>query len=224
MFGARQGCLKCHMMYNYPGNPLGFHHADDADTVVGTGGADGVQQPGDDGDTQGDNAFDGFFRFLSGGHMSADGHGVCGIEDADWQATAGSDNHNEYLGSQYSLASAGSFSLLGHTVTGFCTGCHGNFHIQECLPGEQPPCYGEWKRHVSGAVLPDSGEFALYTVFDPDAPVARPDFTGWTGPSSTVNPGTDLVNCLSCHRAHGSPYPKMLRWDMTGCMTCHTNK
>jgi predicted CXXCH cytochrome family protein len=75
--------------------------------------------------------------------------------------------------------------------------------------------------------LPNSGEFASYTTFDPEVPVGRPDFTGWTGPSSTVTPGTDLANCLSCHRAHGSPYPKMLRWDMTdrtgACATCHTS-
>jgi predicted CXXCH cytochrome family protein len=213
---GRQGCTKCHMLtddmdYN---EPKGFHHADD--TVYVVVGGD-LQDPITDED------FDGFFRFLHG-HQSGDNHGVCGIEDSDWQDSSGPGDHNEYLGFQTSLASAGSFSVTGHTVTSFCSGCHGNFHIQECLPGEQPPCYGDWKRHVSGAVLPDSGEFALYTTFDPDAPVARPDFTGWTGPSSTVNPGTDLVNCLSCHRAHGSPYPKMLRWDMSGCKTCHANK
>jgi predicted CXXCH cytochrome family protein len=213
---GRQGCTKCHMLtddMDYD-EPTGFHHADD--TVAPVVGSD-LQDPLTDPD------FDGFFRFLHG-HQSGDNHGVCGIEDADWQASSGPGDHNEYLGFQTSLASAGSFSVTGHTVTSFCSGCHGNFHIQECLPAQQPPCYGDWIRHVSGAVLPNSGEFASYTNFDPAAPVARPDFTGWTGASSTVTPGTDLVNCLSCHRAHGSPYPKMLRWDLNGCKTCHTNK
>jgi len=53
--------------------------------------------------------------------------------------------------------------------------------------------------------------------------------------SSVVTPGTDRVMCLSCHRAHGSPYLDMLRWDYNtmiaadstksgGCFICHTNK
>ncbi|RLA81698.1 MAG: hypothetical protein DRG33_00080, partial [Deltaproteobacteria bacterium] len=53
-----------------------------------------------------------------------------------------------------------------------------------------------------------------------------------SGPSDKVNLGTDQVQCLSCHRAHGSPYPDMLRWDyrnwpgggMNGCAVCHTSK
>ncbi|HIC92409.1 MAG TPA: hypothetical protein EYP21_10200 [Syntrophaceae bacterium] len=55
------------------------------------------------------------------------------------------------------------------------------------------------------------------------------------GPSQTVTPGTDQVMCLSCHRAHGSPYADMLRWNYShmiagdttksgGCFTCHTQK
>jgi predicted CXXCH cytochrome family protein len=107
-------------------------------------------------------------------------------------------------------------------MTGYCGGCHGNFHISSDSAGG-----GDWIRHPSGAVLPDSGEFASYTIYNPLAPVARPEFTGWTGPDSTVTPGVDLANCLSCHRAHGSPYAKMLRWDPTdadACVTCHTSK
>jgi predicted CXXCH cytochrome family protein len=222
---GRQGCLKCHMVLTYGGWPPGFHHADDTSTVVGTGGLDGVQLPGDNGDTQGDNVFDGWYRFLSG-HMAGDAQGVCGIEDADWQATKGSDDHNEYLGSQASLDSAGSLSALGHTMTGYCSGCHGNFHWQEEA--------GAFVRHPAGRVIPNTGEFSSFTTYDPDAPVARPassptrvDFEDWTGEQISVVPGEDLVNCLSCHRAHGSPYPKMLRWDPTyvdACVICHTTK
>jgi predicted CXXCH cytochrome family protein len=217
---TRQGCTKCHMIGGPPDEfgpvpgtePKGYHHADDSNTVVGS-----------ELDDQ-----DGYFRMLSGHFYGAGaGHGVCGIEDDTWEATSDSSDHNEYLGNEAYLAAPAGFggsSGLGHTMTAFCGGCHGNFHVQECLPAQQPPCYGNWVRHVAGAVLPDSGEFASYTTFDPDAPVARPDLTGWTGPSSTVTPGTDLVNCLSCHRAHGSPYPKMVRWDFSGCKNCHTNK
>jgi len=47
----------------------------------------------------------------------------------------------------------------------------------------------------------------------------------------------DMVICLSCHRAHASDQPDMLRWDYnlmivdrtgpaagTGCFKCHTDK
>jgi hypothetical protein len=56
-------------------------------------------------------------------------------------------------------------------------------------------------------------------------------------PSSVVTPGTDIVMCLSCHMAHASPYPHMLRWDYSemitgngeavsgkGCFVCHSSK
>ena len=220
MFGTRQGCTSCHMLKL--GTLInGFHHADDSNIVVGTD----LDDP------------DGFFRFLKG-KCSGIASGVCGIEDDDWEATSSSADHNEYLGYQTSLNAAGSFSLLGHTMTGFCSGCHGNFHIQGCLPAQTPPCYGDWTRHPAGAVLPDAGEFedafgangSGTGTYDPDVPVARPDLTGWTGADADVNLDTDLANCLSCHRAHGSPYPKMLRWDPANiseggrCVTCHTEK
>ena len=215
-FGTRQGCTSCHMLTSFGETPIiGFHHADDtADIVVGF-------------DT---NDTDGYFRFLAGGKCVAQHAGVCGIEDDDWQATSSSTDHNEYLGNQSSLNTPANMMATpgpqGHTITGFCCGCHGTIHWSSNDPGG-----GDWFRHPAGVVLPDSGEFASYTTFDPDAPVARPlasatrgDFDDWTGPASSVVPGEDLVNCLSCHRAHGSPYPKMLRWDLSGCINCHTNK
>jgi predicted CXXCH cytochrome family protein len=106
------------------------------------------------------------------------------------------------------------------SMSGYCVGCHATIHREK-------DASNNWVRHPSDAVLLDPGEFASYTTFNPLVPVARPDLTGWTGPSSTVTPGVDLAMCLSCHRAHGSPYPKMLGWDPTdpdGCVTCHSTK
>jgi predicted CXXCH cytochrome family protein len=155
---------------------------------------------------------DAYFRFLMG-HQSGTGHGVCGIEDPDWEATSDSGDHNEYLGSSGTKTDPGSLSVLGHTATGFCCGCHGNKHISSGDPGG-----GNWIRHPSGAVLLDD----LYTAYNPEVPVSRPDLSGYSGPSGTVTPLTDMVMCLSCHRAHGSPYPKMLRWESAnGCGDCH---
>jgi predicted CXXCH cytochrome family protein len=171
------------------------HHLDDSNLIVGSELDDG----------------DGYFRFLRG-HQSGDGHGVCGIEDDDWEATSSPTDHNEYLGFSGNKASAGSLSALSHTATGFCCGCHGNKHISSPYPEG-----GDWIRHPSGALPLD----ASYTVYNPQNPVSRPDLSGYGGPSDTVEV-TDMVMCLSCHRAHGSPYPKMLRWETVGgCDDCH---
>ena len=188
------GCHGCHM------TPA--HHADDSNTVVG----------GDVGDT------DGFYRFLSG-HMSGTTHGVCGIEDDDWEAISSAIVHNEYLGWVGDHGYAAGFYNLGHTMTAFCCGCHGNYHIQE----------GSSQRHPADLVIPNSGEFAHAFdaegsgtgTYDPNVPVARPSLSDVSG---IVTLGTDMAMCLSCHRAHGSPYPKMLRWDLSGCFKCHTKK
>ncbi len=199
------GCKGCHLIPQ--------HHADDQGPVV-------------DNDPSGE----GWFRFLSG-HFAGQGHGVSGIEDADWQATKSAGDHNEYLGYDGKQDTAGGISALGHTMTGFCTGCHGRFHIERLA--------SSWTRHPSDFTIPNTGEYANAFgaagtgtgVYNPDIPVARPDLSGWTVPGSTVTlgPGGDLVMCLSCHRAHGSPYSSMLRWDYrgndwSGCGACHTEK
>jgi len=213
-FGTRQGCSKCHMMGNSNG-PTGYHHKNNTTTEPLV-----------------DSADKGWYRFLDG-HMSGSGSGVTGVEDSDWQATAAVNDHNEYLGFSGTKTSAGGFSSLDNTVTAYCTGCHGNFHIEQ-------DASSVWIRHPSDGVVPNSGEFAAAFgasggtgTYDPLIPVARPSLTGWTGPASTVTLGTDLVMCLSCHRAHASPYFKMVRWDyksatlstaLSGCLVCHTSK
>ena len=192
------GCQGCHL------SPA--HHADDSATVIGAESS----------------STDGYYRFLSGHGPNAYNHGVCGIEDSDWQAIKSSSNHNEYLG--FSALKTFPISLSsGHTMTAFCCGCHGNFHIEQSS--------GEWIRHPSDAVIPNEGEYqsAFSAGYDPLVPVARPSLSTV---SPTVEIGTDMVMCLSCHRPHGSPYYKLMRWDYKnwpgsgydGCGKCHTSK
>ena len=172
-------------------------------------------------------AANGYFRFLSGcPDGSAGTKGVEGIEDNDWQYTKGNLDHNEYLGNAAgSKTGTGGMGANGNTMTGYCTGCHGNFHVQS--DGNS-----NWIRHPSDAVIPNSGEYQHYTAYDPDVPVARPTLTAVTG---IVTPGTDMVMCLSCHKAHGSEHDDMLRWEYSGmvagggendngCFKCHTEK
>ena len=178
-----------------------------------------------------------WYRFLSG-HMSGDGQGVCGIEHSGWGygATAGGTNHNEYLGfADVVKKDAAGFYNLGGTMTAYCCGCHGNFHVQDATAVGASP----WLRHPSDIVIPTTGEYAsMSTSYNPNTPVARSATTmGTLGntPSGTVAAGTDLVMCLSCHVPHGSPNDDLLRWDYaamnagggsntTGCFVCHTTK
>jgi predicted CXXCH cytochrome family protein len=212
---SRQGCTKCHMVKYIDGvmlAPTGYHHADDTGPII-------------------DTDAEGRFRFLDG-HLGAEGRGVTGIEDPDWQATSSATDHNEYLGNEVDLQYSRGMQVLGNTMTGFCCGCHGFFH-------QEQNSSGTWIRHPSDAVIPSTGEYASAFgassgtgTYDPQVPVARDDLSG--GVSGIVTLDDDMVMCLSCHRAHGSPYNDMLRWDYDGmvagssgsggCFTCHTQK
>jgi len=211
------GCEGCHINVK--------HHANDHQNgVSGLVGESG-----------------GWYRFLSG-HSSGLGSGVEGYEDGLWEAgqpnlvRGNANNHNEYLGVVGDHSRKAGFVQLGNTMTAFCCGCHGYFHRQED---------GGRVRHPSDAVIiqdpGNPGEYAdaggAEHLYDPLSPVAKPSVDAT--PDTTVNPGTDMVMCLSCHRPHGSPYPDMLRWNYTqqiansdpgegtldqGCFYCHTKK
>jgi hypothetical protein len=153
--------------------------------------------------------------------------------------------HNEYYGTtfdsgEYRLCTTCHFGSTQanltsyittprHSMSGFCATCHSNFHEKQRLP------VLAFFRHPSDFVLPNKGEYANYQTYEVTAPVARP--TVYERPSDIVNPGQDLVMCLSCHVAHASPYDGMLRFDYTrmiagdaggafrkGCFACHTSK
>jgi hypothetical protein len=169
------------------------------------------------------SAEQGWYRFLVG-HDSGTilNKGAEGYEDGDWQKTVSSNDHNEYLGN---VSGGYGFVSLGNTTTAFCTGCHQAFHTNQ---GSASP----WLRHPSDAELPDSGEYASYIIYDPLVPVARPSLDVLPNPR-VVTPGADMVMCLSCHRAHASPFFKMMRWDyknlnlstaLEGCNVCHSSK
>lgn len=203
---GKYGCEGCHL--------APAHHADDTvEPVI-------------------NSTEEGWYRFLSG-HESGAAKGVAGIEDDDWQYTKSAADHNEYLGdSTYDKAQPGNMARLGNTMTGFCVGCHGNFHVQ----AED----NSWIRHPSDAVIPNRTEYADAFgaggsgtgTYDPNVPVARETLTAV---SSDVTIGSDMVMCLSCHVPHGSPYDDLLRWDYStmqagsgsntnGCFACHTTK
>lgn len=155
-----------------------------------------------------------------------------------WQ-NKDADNHNEYFGAITPMTASSCNDChadspmvaqpVNYTISGFCATCHGNFHILSGIGGSTS---GPFKRHPTDIVLKATGEYAAYTTYSAEAPVART--TVQDAMNNTVVPGTDVVMCLSCHVPHASNYPDLLRWDYTtmiaggggtgGCFTCHTQK
>ena len=196
------------------------------------------------GDTSGGwaDADDGYYRFL-GPIRAADGgsddhvRGVRGYEDDDWQKTCDSSDHNEYSGEDKN----GGYFSISH----FCAGCHStSSDPSECknFCVSSPP----EKFHAANLELPDP-EVSSYDGYvgyngpppggpwdyEPMLPIARSDIaTGGPYPYNKVShSSTDHLMCLTCHRAHASPYDNMLRWDNMlvlgdqesyyGCIGCH---
>ena len=206
--GHKNGCQGCHQSVK--------HH-----------GSDPAGQPV--------TAAGGWYRFLSApsGHWGFGG-GVYGIEDPDWEQNPTSTAHNTHYGGDNS-----NLQEEPQSIGRFCAGCHYQFHspgnafdMVDNAGGADP-----WLRHPANATIPNDLEYIHYTVYDPMVPVGRPEKADIASVNSAVvRPGTDKVICLSCHRAHGSPYPDMLRWDYLnnclsgttdetcGCFTCHPTK
>ena len=120
------------------------------------------------------------------------------------------------------------------TISGYCATCHSQFHSLQS-DGIGDTIDSPFIRHPTDVSLPATGEYADYTEYNLNAPVGR--LTVPAVSSSVVTPGSDAVTCLSCHVAHASNYPDMLRWDYTtmitgdagtaagtGCFVCHTSK
>jgi len=165
----------------------------------------------------------GSFRFLGG---------INGLEDTDWNWAETTSAHNEYYGVNGNAAYANK-----RTINYSCAQCHGLFHSD--IGGPSSP----WTRHPTDFSL-GSATGAEYSRYNPDvggggntysleAPIARDSVA--TDPSSSITVATSIVMCLSCHRAHGSDQPDILRWRYagiqagsgttdTGCFTCHTCK
>jgi hypothetical protein len=152
--------------------------------------------------------------------------------------------HNQYAGDDINAAgnrdgSPGTYTRT--TISYMCAQCHGLFH--NTIDGDAT-AGSPWIRHPNDIALLATGETALYNTtdgtnigtYDLTVPIARD--VGAAFPTAaaraTVTAGTDIVMCLSCHRAHASPYPDALRFDYTpmiagggnsgGCFVCHTAK
>lgn len=188
----------------------GAHHANlgnDGTTIVGGAGS-----------AVGDS-----FRFLKD---------IEGIEMTGVGAPTAS-NHNVYAGSTDGVSDT--------TISALCARCHGNYHTRAEVGGSSSPNSSPWLRHptdIDMKALDPTSEYAAYE-YNLQAPVAATTavMANLTNASVAADydvAGGEIVTCLSCHFAHGSDQPDLLRWEyatMTagagvtdGCMNCHTTK
>ncbi len=209
------GAYGCHGNHTATDNfaaIYGAHHADDS-TV--------------DGSTVGKS-----FRFLLG---------IKGTEDDDWEYTTSSSDHNGYYASDYQKTG----TMDSASINYLCAECHGNFHLHSQV--DDATAGAPWLRHptdydMNNVKTKEYGNYpnaSLYSSvssagdYFPDVPVGTSD--GSVKSTVLQASGDAIVLCISCHRAHGSPYADILRWDYStctagsqnsncGCFACHTSK
>jgi predicted CXXCH cytochrome family protein len=208
-------------------------HANNNDNWAGVKGAHHSNDNGSATRSVSDSATGDSYRFLKG---------INGLENAEWNWNETAGSHNEYFGEDddTNRDQSGTRSGVDTTISYLCAQCHGDFHtdINTADPGSSP-----WVRHPTDIVLPTGGEYDDYNtegagggLYSIEAPVAR----GVVPTASASDIDFDasvtgaIVMCLSCHRAHGSDQPDLLRWDYsdmdaggsntTGCFVCHTEK
>jgi len=165
--------------------------------------------------------------------------GVQGMGDEQFEFHPTNQRHNKYYGQDRSAES----QQPAGTISSFCASCHQYFHNGS---GSLAPSAtfgtGVWLRHptdfdMSGAA--SSTEYSQYNggngssnIYSVISPVATEDTTSTINDVVYAKQNDAIVMCLSCHRAHGTPYPALLRWDfkswpgggVNGCAVCHTTK
>ena len=214
-------------------------------TCAGTNGCHGDHSVADD------------FAAVKGGHHSGptgvvDGtdvpnsyrflKGIKGNEDSDWEYQPTASAHNQYHGEARTADTATNTS----TISYLCAECHGDFHSGDGNLGSDNASWGApWLRHPTDLDMNDLADTSEYASYNGDksysvvAPVASEDFSAVKA-SVLVGAGDAIVTCVSCHRAHGSPFDDLLRWKYNeeghlmvaangssgnvGCFVCHTTK
>lgn len=172
--------------------------------------------------------------------------GVDGREDTDWEFTNADDNanHNIYKGVDRTN-SLETVAADATSINALCGQCHGAFHRQgndtwgivENGADAGTIGVGQWIRHPTDYDMPGTAsgtEYAAYAAYRVETPVGTANLAATIDVTAA---DSRIVLCVSCHRAHGSPYADILRWDYslmetgnggaaagTGCFACHTLK
>lgn len=164
--------------------------------------------------------------------------GVAGYEDPDFELTVGSGDHNQYKG----IARTAEGDSTASSISNFCARCHGSFHTGNNPSGisDDSAIFGTdpWIRHPvdydMGGLGGEYGNYGSGGTYNIATPLGSADVSAIKSTVTLVTAsGEAIVVCVSCHRAHGSPYDYSLRWDYkswpdaggyNGCGDCHTLK
>ena len=152
--------------------------------------------------------------------------GIAGYEDSDWEFRPLAAEHNQYKGLDSPEDSETS------TISYHCSQCHGTFHDDVSDTNTSP-----WLRHPTNFDMGSTAAGSEYRSFggggtpayDVITPLASSNVSSVKATVAFTD-DTMIVTCISCHRAHGSPYYKSMRWDYAGsntgghCAKCHTTK
>ena len=159
------------------------------------------------------------FRMLWYGTDAATATQIAGKGSADFEkASAGAGNHNVY-------AADNGTTRVG--ISSFCANCHGAFHGTGNTNPSSP-----FQRHPTDNLLSAASGWTMasVTVDYVNNPFSFESVSGMatTAAYTTTNA---KVSCISCHRAHGTQYADLLRFDYsaqsaggggtTGCLGCH---
>ncbi len=202
----------------------------------------------------GDRTKDSDFGAMSGTHHADDSvidgttvarsyrflDGVLGLEDPDWEYLPTATSHNQYKG----FDRTSDTELAVGSISNLCAHCHNDFHDGSGNVGGTAPAANPfsspWVRHPTDFDMGNTAAGSEYrnyggagvNAYVVAAPVASVDVSTVLS-TVTFNDDT-IVTCISCHRAHGTPYPDLLRWDYSsisaggggsgGCFECHTTK
>ncbi len=170
------------------------------------------------------------YRFLDG---------IKGLEDSDFEFQPTVSAHNKY----YGVDRTSETDTASGAISSLCARCHGDFHKGSGKMAEGSFGAGVWLRHPIDFDMSRAASSTEYTTYNNGGGTANPYSvispvaTASTSAevNTTVYAATDdaIVMCLSCHRAHGTPYNAILRWDYkqwpqtggyNGCAVCHTSK
>ncbi len=158
---------------------------------------------------------------------------VVGIEASDYEKELNanttfdeSEDHNLYSANQTAANTA--------SISELCGKCHSAFHGDDS--NSDIYTSNAWIRHPTDTIIPTTAADGWEIQYG----VTATEYTAedWrynpVGTQGAAAPGVDnkYVTCLSCHRAHGSEYNDILRFDYsaqeassatvdTGCLGCH---
>ena len=163
--------------------------------------------------------------------------GILGTEDDDWELTFSTTDHNGY----YAIDNPTGGTSNENSINYLCAECHGKFH-SDTGNGSSP-----WLRHPTDYDMnnvsdkeydnyPNPNIFTDYNKHDyfPEVPVGNEDGAVKNQVLQGTGNNDAIVLCISCHRAHATPFDDILRWDyknwpgipddQNGCLACHTSK